>query len=81
MEGIGELAAVVGVKAACRALGVPRSSYYRSQRPPAPQRPPVRTGPHPRRRPMRRFRFRTSVAIPVMVLVLATAGGVWSVYL
>jgi beta-glucosidase len=27
-------------------------------------------------RPMRRFRFRTSVAIPVLVLVLAAAGGV-----
>src|SRR5512132_1811261 len=27
-------------------------------------------------RPLRRFRFRTSVAIPVLVLVLAAAGGV-----
>ncbi len=48
MEGIDELAPVLGVKAACRALGVPRSSYYRLQRPPAPlrTRPPRR--PHPR---------------------------------
>src|SRR6266540_4700937 len=40
------------------------------------KRPPLlRTGP-PRRRPMRRFRFRTSVAVPVLTLVLAAAGGV-----
>jgi len=38
MQGIDELAPVLGVKAACRALGVPRSSYYRLQRPPAPPR-------------------------------------------
>ena len=39
---------VLGVKAACRALGLPRSTYYRSVRPPAPRRisPPRR--PHPR---------------------------------
>jgi hypothetical protein len=36
MEGIDALAPVAGAKAACRALGVPRSSYYRSQQPPAP---------------------------------------------
>ena len=48
MEGIDELAPVLGVRAACRALGVPRSSYYRAQRPAAPPRlsPPHR--PHPR---------------------------------
>ena len=48
MDGIDELAPMVGVRAACRALGVPRSTYYRSQRPPAPPRlsPPRR--PHPR---------------------------------
>src|SRR5437867_8202979 len=48
MEGINELAPVVGVRAACRALGVPPSTYYRAQRPPAPPRlsPPRR--PHPR---------------------------------
>jgi len=48
MEGINELAAVMGVKAACRALGVPRSSYYRSVRPPAPPRLRVPRRPHPR---------------------------------
>src|SRR5215213_1448247 len=48
MEGIDELASLVGVKAACRALGVPRSTYYRAQQPPTPPRlsPPRR--PHPR---------------------------------
>jgi len=34
---VSELAAQVGVTAACRVLGVPRSSYYRARRP-APQR-------------------------------------------
>ena len=28
MEGIRELAPIVGVTAACRAVGLPRSSYY-----------------------------------------------------
>ena len=48
MDGIDELAAVLGVRAACRALGVPRSTYYRAQRPSPPPRirPPRR--PHPR---------------------------------
>src|SRR6266496_991838 len=47
MAGIDELAPVVGVQAACRALGVSRSSYYRAQRPPPPRlRWPRR--PHPR---------------------------------
>ena len=48
MEGIHELAPVVGVTAACRALGLARSTYYHAQRPPAP--PPVRPlrGRHPR---------------------------------
>ena len=48
MQGIDELASVVGVQAACRALGVPRSTYYRTHQPPQPPRisPPRR--PHPR---------------------------------
>jgi len=48
MAGIHELAPLVGVTAACMALGVPRSTYYRHQRPPAAPRshPPRR--PHPR---------------------------------
>jgi putative transposase len=48
MECIHELAALVGVTAACGALGMPRSTYYRHQRPPAP--PPLRQPrrPHPR---------------------------------
>lgn len=48
MVGIQELAPIVGVQAACAALGVPRSTYYRSQRPSTPpaQRQPRR--PHPR---------------------------------
>jgi putative transposase len=40
MEGMRELAPGVGVTAACRALGLPRSTYYRTQRPPTPS--PVR---------------------------------------
>lgn len=35
MESIHELAPQVGVTAACRALGIPRSTYYRHQRPAA----------------------------------------------
>jgi len=48
MDGIDELAPLVGVRVACRTLGVARSTYYRSQQPPAPPRlsPPRR--PHPR---------------------------------
>jgi putative transposase len=48
MECIRELAGVVGVTAACSAFGLPRSSYYRHQRPAAP--PPLRQPrrPHPR---------------------------------
>lgn len=48
MEGINELAPVVGVSAACRALGLPCSTYYRSQRPPAPPRIRPLRRPHPR---------------------------------
>ena len=48
MEGIDELAPVLGVQAACRALGVPRSSYYRAQRPPAPPRLRRPRRPHSR---------------------------------
>jgi putative transposase len=48
MECSRELAGVVGVTAACSAFGMPRSSYYRQQRPSAP--PPLRQPrrPHPR---------------------------------
>ena len=48
MEGIDDLAPVLGVKAACRALGVPRSTYYRCQRPLAPPRLRRPRRPHPR---------------------------------
>jgi putative transposase len=48
MEGIHELAPVVGVTAACRALGLPRSTYYRAQRPSAPVRLSPPRHPHPR---------------------------------
>jgi putative transposase len=48
MEAIDELTPVVGVRAACRALGVPRSSSYRAQRPPPPPRIRVPRRPHPR---------------------------------
>jgi len=48
MQGIDELASVVGVRAACRALGVPRSTYYRAHQPPQlPRISPLRR-PHPR---------------------------------
>ena len=48
MESIHELVPLVGVTVACGALGIPRSSYYRAQRPLALPRlaPPRR--PHPR---------------------------------
>ena len=36
MAGSHELVPMIGVTAACRALGVPRSTYYRAQRPAAP---------------------------------------------
>jgi putative transposase len=48
MECIHELAAQVGVTAACGALGVPRGTYYRHQRPPAPPRSRQPRRPHPR---------------------------------
>jgi len=48
MEAIDELAPVLGVKAACRALGVPRSTYYRAQQPPPLPRIRVPRRPHPR---------------------------------
>jgi len=48
MEGIDALAPVVGVTAACRALGLPRSTSYRSQRPSAPPRLRRPRRPHPR---------------------------------
>ncbi len=48
MESIHELVPLVGVTAACRALGVPRSTYYRAQQPlPLPQLERPRR-PHPR---------------------------------
>ena len=37
MAHIRELALIVGVAAACRALDMPRSTYYRRQRPLAPR--------------------------------------------
>lgn len=40
LEGARELAPVVGVAAACDALGVPRSSFYEAQQPPRPAPPP-----------------------------------------
>jgi putative transposase len=48
MESMHELASVVGVTAACRTLGVPRSTYYRSQRPSAPPCSRLPRRPHPR---------------------------------
>jgi putative transposase len=41
-DGVAQLAAVLGVVAACDALGVPRSSFYYAQQPapPAADRPP-----------------------------------------
>jgi predicted DNA-binding transcriptional regulator AlpA len=48
MQAIDELASVVGVRAACQALGVPRSTYYRAHQPPQlPRISPLRR-PHPR---------------------------------
>jgi putative transposase len=44
LEGAQELAPVVGVVAACEALGVPRSSFYEAQK-------PARPAPAPRPRP------------------------------
>jgi putative transposase len=38
MEGVHELVPVVGVAAACQALDLPRSSYYRTLQPPRPPR-------------------------------------------
>jgi len=48
MAHIRDLAPIVGVAAACRALGMPRSTYYRRQRPPAPRPIPQPRRPHPR---------------------------------
>src|SRR5262249_29706704 len=45
MQGLLELIPVVGVAAACRALGVNRASYYRTQKP----RPPAKPRPRPAR--------------------------------
>jgi putative transposase len=39
MQGLAELIPVVGVAAACRALGVNRASYYRTQKPCSPAKP------------------------------------------
>jgi putative transposase len=47
LEGVGDLAATVGVAAACGALGVPRSSFYQTQTPPQP--PPPQPRPPSRR--------------------------------
>ncbi len=46
-EGARDLAAPVGVAAACAALGLPRSSFYQTQPPPAPP-PPQPRPPSPR---------------------------------
>jgi putative transposase len=48
MQGIDELVPRLGVRAACRALGVPRSTYYRFQQPAAPPRIRWPRRPHPR---------------------------------
>lgn len=40
LEGAKELAPVVGVTAACEALGLPRSSFYQTLKPPRPTPPP-----------------------------------------
>ena len=40
LEGAKELAPVVGVTAACEAMGVPRSSFYQALHPPRPTPPP-----------------------------------------
>jgi putative transposase len=48
MAHIRELALIVGVAAACRAVGMPRSTYYRRQRPPALRPTPQPRRPHPR---------------------------------
>jgi putative transposase len=48
MESMHELVPVVGVTAACRALRMPGSSYYRHQPPPAPPRLSRPRRRHPR---------------------------------
>lgn len=48
LEGTRELAATVGVAAACAALGVPRSSFYQTQAPLASPPPPRSRPPSPR---------------------------------
>jgi putative transposase len=47
-EGAQELAPVLGVKAACEALGLPRASFYHAQQPPRSPSPP-RPRPHSHR--------------------------------
>ena len=48
-QAIGELAPMVGVKAACEALGRPRATHYRRHRKsPPPPRPPREHTPQPR---------------------------------
>jgi putative transposase len=48
-DAIGELAPIVGVRAACRALGRPRATHYRRHRTsPAPPRPARERRPQPR---------------------------------
>ena len=48
-EAINELAPLVGVRAACAALGEPRARHYRRHRKsPAPLRPPQKPAPQPR---------------------------------
>jgi len=47
-EGAQELAPTVGVRAACEAVGLPRSSFYHAQQPTRPPSPP-RSRPHSHR--------------------------------
>ncbi len=53
MEATATLSETVGVQAACSALGLPRATYYRHLRPPAPSvnerpRPPLALRPEER---------------------------------
>ena len=48
LSGVAELAPTVGIVEACRALGVPRSSFYHAQHPPTPERSPLPRPPSPR---------------------------------
>ena len=48
-QAIGELAPIIGTRAACAAVGWPRATYYRDQRPsPIPLRPARSPAPQPR---------------------------------